>query len=262
MTIKLGMLGVAILALGCSDSGGSSDGSAGAGAGGSGGGGTSTQTATISGTITEFAADPAAAPIPIEGVEVCLDGSGDCVTTAANGTYSLTTELTDGQEGMLTLVKAGYLDVLLPNTAETSAGSAVTVDAVMGSDALVGAFAMILMTPYPAPDVGVSAIIASTDTGPDTPNTPLPGVTYEVVSGGGTPYFVSDQTIPETPGSETGMLGWGGFFAIPPGEVEVKFGGTATNCVVGGGWEGSAPDRIRMPVRGGFQTQTTILCQP
>lgn len=252
--IRMVLVSTVLGVVGCSDASGGEDGAAGAAGG--------TRTVFISGAVTEFSADSTAPAVPIEGVEVCLDGSGVCTTTGDLGAYNLEIEgIENGFEGVLTFVKPGYLSVLRPGTLDTGEDDTAIVDVVMGADAVVGAFAAILNTTYPSNDFGISSITTSTVVD-GQPSVPRRGVTYELVRGTGKRFFVTDAVLPDTSITETQAPGWGGFYEMSEGEVEIRFGGSATQCAVSIGWAGTTDDQIRIPVRNGFQTQAAVACPP
>ena len=58
----------------------------------------------------------------------------------------------------------------------------------------------------------------------------------------------------------TGTDDRGGFVDLDPGEYQVEFGGNVTNCRLRTGWPGDAPNRIRVPVRAGYQTLGAMDC--
>lgn len=197
-------------------------------------------------------------PTPIAGATVCEVDTTNCATTDANGQATL--DLPRNVDSAVTAVHDDYLSVIVPfNSAATGETTTTTL---MGTNEIVQVFADILMSPFPT-TTGVTTIVTNRQN-PDGTVTPLAGVTYELITGSGIAYFVNDTTgtvLPSRMLTETQGPGWGGFVEMPAGTVEIRFGGTATNCTRAFAWEGSAPDRIRMPVRAGFQTQATILCQ-
>ncbi len=199
-------------------------------------------------------------PTPIAGATVCEVDTNNCVTTDANGQGTL--DLPRNVDSAVTFVHDDYLSVITPFNSDLTGDTTTTT--LMGTNEIVQVFADILMSPFPT-TTGVTTIIANQEgAGADGANAPLAGVTYELVTGSGIPYFVDDTTgtvLPSRMLTETQAPGWGGFIEMPAGTVEVRYGGTATNCTRGFAWEGSAPNQIRMPVRAGFQTQATILCQ-
>lgn len=162
----------------------------------------------------------------------------------------------------MTFVREGYLSVIVPFNSDLTGETTTTTN--MGTNEIVQVFADILMSAFPT-TTGVTTIVANQEgAGTDGANAPLAGVTYELITGSGIRYFVDDATgtiLPSRMLMETQAPGWGGFIEMPAGTVEVQYGGTATNCTRTFAWAGSAANQIRMPVRAGFQTQATFLCQ-
>jgi len=57
------------------------------------------------------------------------------------------------------------------------------------------------------------------------------------------------------------VLAEGGFAEVAAGEQQFEFGGTAGDCLrPSWGWPGDAPNRIRVPVRDGYVTYGSIVC--
>lgn len=162
-------------------------------------------------------------------------------------------------DSAVTFVHEDYLSVIVPFNTDTIGDATTTTN--MGTNELVQTFLDLLMSPFPTTTGVTSIIVTEEGAGADGANAPLVGVTYELITGSGELYFVNDDTLPDGSLTETHAPGWGGFYEMPAGTVEVRYGGTATNCTPTFAWSGSAANQIRMPVRAGFQTQAFLLCQ-
>ena len=106
------------------------------------------------------------------------------------------------------------------------------------------------MTPYPYEGTGALVV----DVGP------LSGATFELVPASGKGFYYDAQGDPSLDLDSTSTSGAGGFVEVAPGEVEVRIGGTATNCVATFGWPGSEANTITMPIKAGFVSWSGVTC--
>lgn len=184
----------------------------------------------------------------VEGVEVCDGGMTKCSMTNAEGQATL--ELPPDDEITWTLTKKDFGSTLLADVTDATLASSTSVD--LATDAWNERIYERLGLPYPL--MGTGSVVIFVDP-------PLEGVTFELVEGTGRGPFYSDAQREPTPGfNATTSSGTGAFGEIPPGDVEVKIGGTADNCRVGWGWPGDGNNTVRMPVMEGFTTYASVNC--
>jgi hypothetical protein len=229
--------------LGCSDAtgtGGTGGTSGSGGAGGVGGTGGSGETVTLFATIRDSGE-------PLEGVEVCETDTDNCAATNEAGTATI--ELPADQEVSYTFEKEGYVSGLwLDVTDDTFFIGGFP----MQSDAAMEESFETLMIPYP-PTGGAIFLKAV------QPNEA--GVTFDLVDETAGVLFYRDEAGSPDPGlAATTSNGTGGFFEVPPGEYQVEFGGSVTDCVPREAWPGNAENRARVPVRAGFITYAGMTC--
>jgi hypothetical protein len=182
---------------------------------------------------------------PLEGVRICEVGTTNCTTSNEAGRATL--ELPRCQEVAWTLEKEGYT---------TSAAGDVT------DDTFEPATAPWAMTPDElwegwAKGLGISYPLTGTHL------RVLPqraGVTFEMIGEAATPSYADEAGTPTFALSATTTRGDGGFAELAPGEVEVVFGGTATDCVAARGWPSDKPNAIRVPIIDGVLTFASMSC--
>ena len=211
---------------------------------------TTPEGAPVRATITSW---PGIA-VPLDGVELCETGTAKCVTTDANGEATL---YLPAGERSFTQTKEGYGSYLVPlvvpeDGLEHSSG--------MGSDATLESLYEDVMSPYPLEDMGrISIGIA------------FAGATFDLFDATAGELAAKTFYVEEGP---TGQPIWrldlaatitdqgGGFLDVSPGEYQVRFGGTAEECIPGPtGWPGVyLLNSVRFPVRAGHVTQVTVSC--
>lgn len=247
---------LALPLVGCGDGSG---GTAGTGAtGGTGGtaatGGTGgSATVSLSVTVSE-AQDfvPFGGP-PLEGVELCQTDTTNCATTDAAGLASIM--LPANEEVSYTLEKAGYSPFLVADVTDDTFRDTFWP---MFSDALTeAAFAAVEIFP---PFTGGTVLLrARTSVGPADG---IAGVVYDLIDETATPFYqeAGDWTSTFDLAATT-ATGQGGFTELPDGDYQAEFGGTATNCTPVLGWPGDATNRLRVPIRAGHLTYSTMQCE-
>lgn len=210
-------------------------------------------TVTIVGTVVSFTGDPEEDG-PLAVVQVCQLATPNCMTTNAEGEFTL--EVPAMSEVGLTLVLPDFVDTLVADVTNEGINTVPTI--AMPSNEYMEEFAIGLMTDFPL-RTGLSFIRTST-VGSDP--TGVAGATYALVEGTGLPYYLDDEDVPSSSLTETQESGIGGFFEMAESgkTVEVELGGAATNCRSGAAWPGSEEDRIRFPILDGFVTQATVVC--
>ncbi|MBW2548118.1 MAG: hypothetical protein JRE82_12985 [Deltaproteobacteria bacterium] len=246
---------VALPLVGCGGSNGGDGGSAGtAGTGGGGG----VETAELRLTATE--GDGNILGTRLEGVEFCETDIANCTTSDANGQATLEMEVPADGRISYTYSKDGYMPGLRTDVVDEEFNAFIgeygnfnITDETM-TDRWAG-----MMSPYPMEGTGwVSVNAFVSDFLPSF--LPVVGATFELVGATGKGYYDDPSGEPSLVLTETGISGGGGFIEVAPGEVEIRFGGTATNCVVLKGWPGSEANTIRMPVKVGFVTWGSMRC--
>ena len=86
------------------------------------------------------------------------------------------------------------------------------------------------------------------------------GATLELVGASGKGFYNDAQGDPSLDLDSTSANGAGGFVEVAPDEVEVRLGGTATNCTPLTAWPGSEANTIRIPIKAGFVSWSVVRC--
>jgi hypothetical protein len=202
--------------------------------------------------------------VALEGVRVCQADTDHCATTDDLGQVSL--DLPANRAVMITKEKEGYGSLLQSDLSDEDFGpvGGGTGHTTLYTDAELEAIADQLQTTYPWPQ-GMVGLVRWP---------PISGVTFTPV--GSTVDAVGDSFYYDGESGEYRLdleattafytssnlpLGQGGFVDVTPGVHEFEFGGTAGDCArTGWAWPGDAPNRIRAPVRAGFMTYASIIC--
>ena len=204
-------------------------------------------------------------PILLAGVEICELGSNNCVETDVNGRAEIT--VPRDQEIVFTLEKDGYGSILRPDVSDETVGPSIVVDPVearMYPDDQLAEIAERLGVRYPWTDGVV---------GFNVPNNPLVGGTFAPVGAtvgvvgesfyydvGLREYRLDLSATTGVDGAHRLPLHEGGFLEVAPGEHLFEYGGTASGCTSSWGWRADASNRVRVPVRTGFVTYTSMVC--
>ena len=107
------------------------------------------------------------------------------------------------------------------------------------------------MVPYPwSPDGMISVAAFSLRA----------GGTFDLLDEAATPFYSDEQQETTVGLTATTSTGRGGFFEVAPGEHQIEFGGTATNCTARTAWPGDTANRIRVPVRAGHLSYGSMSC--
>ena len=85
-------------------------------------------------------------------------------------------------------------------------------------------------------------------------------VTFDLIDETTTPFYFEQDWTPSFDLAATTSVGQGGFVEQATEEYQVEYGGTATNCSVQIGWTGDAPNRVKVPVRAGYLSFSTMVC--
>ena len=195
---------------------------------------------------------------PLEGVEVCVSYSGDCVLSGPNGEVTL--ELPVGEELYYTLHKDGYDSQVIPYVLPEG-GSNTTGPWCLASVEVEAEYKEIIGVPYPRSGTGDVVIFMQP---------PKAGVTFDLKGAAGTTrwYALSPYEYPyvSLDLEATTETGWGGFFEVRPGEFRVELGGEAGRCIpTYGGWPDDAVNdegvsSVRFPVLEDHYTILTVRC--
>ena len=192
--------------------------------------------------------------VPLDGAEVCLDGTSTCATTNADGQASL---VVPGNQELAYAITAepDFFPVLSPQVSDTD----IILDPqfTLLSNATFMVFADLIGTPWP-PTTAVNSIILYEKPYPDTVG--IAGASFELVEGTGQSYYLSDSNLPSTSLTETQSNGTGGFIEASEGTLEVSVTGVSGCDEYSNAWPGSAPDQVRFPSRVGYQTIVLWRC--
>lgn len=249
------LLCAGLLGLGCGDDSGS------AGSGGSAGtGGTGGSDATVSVDVQVVRFQPGEEDVPLEGAEVCLEGTENCATSDEEGLVQL--DVPASSELTLELAAEGFGPTLLPVTT-TDTGPAPQLGPLL-DDATLELLAGVLGIDYPFVGTGVMAVSVLEElTVPVVSDDPgIPGITL-TADREGSIYYLDENEFPQFDlSATTAPSGAGGLVEAEPDTWELTLGGTASNCVIVTGWPGSTESAFRFPIRAGFVTQTVVTCDP
>ncbi|MGB5695719.1 MAG: hypothetical protein WBM46_08715 [Polyangiales bacterium] len=193
---------------------------------------------------------------PVSGVKVCQLDTTNCGTTNAQG--KLVLELPSNQEVAVSYEKEGYGSTIFAT--ETDDMFREVQDFDLTPDEQWAALAEQLGVAYPFTGVALARV----------PTDPLAGVTFELVGTTAEAFYFDAETMRYTFDLEASTaflqgydfpLAWGGFLELSSGEHEIVYGGTAGDCTEPSlAWPGNMPNSIRLPVREGFRTYGSIIC--
>ncbi len=184
---------------------------------------------------------------PLEGAAFCETDTENCEMTDANGQATIEVGVPADQRISYTYAKEGYLSVLYSDVVDET----LFTDRIHWTvtDAEAKRQADLVMTPYPYE--GTGSIVVSVG---------LIGATFELVGASGKGFYFDAQGDPSLDLDSTMANGAGGFVEVAPDEVEVRLGGTATNCTPLSAWPGSEANTIRMPIKAGFISWSSMSC--
>ncbi|MCZ6805780.1 MAG: hypothetical protein O7F08_02410 [Deltaproteobacteria bacterium] len=201
---------------------------------------------------------------PSEGVQICQLDTDNCVTTDEMGEADLV--VPSNQEVAYTFEKEGFGSRLSGDVTDpTFAGGSFTW--ILYANERLEAIAAQLGTPYPL-EGSIVALVSFVGTrGDEGPA----GATFTPVTSGtvGEAFYFDSATgqysldleaTTATTSTARLPLAQGGFTEVAPGEQQFEFGGTRSNCVASWAWPGDAPNTIRIPVRDGFISYGSIVC--
>ncbi|MDH3653326.1 MAG: hypothetical protein OEN21_03580 [Myxococcales bacterium] len=185
---------------------------------------------------------------PLEGAAFCETDTENCEMTDANGQATIEIDVPADGQISYTYTKDGYASALRTEVVDDTFVGGRTNWTL--TDAEMQRQADLVMTPYPYE--GTGALVVSVF--------PRSGATFELVGASGKGFYYDAQGDPSLDLDSTTTNGVGGFVEVAPDEVEVRLGGTATNCVAEFGWPGSEANTIRMPVKVGFVSWSGVVC--
>lgn len=188
---------------------------------------------------------------PLEGVRVC-EGDTNCAVSDANGDVVL--HVAVGEEIFYTLEKEGHDSLLFADV--------FTEDGYRGgwylqTNGEIAPFYEEMMSPYPRGGTGQIQIFLAPE---------FPGATVDLVGATGTRYYEVYPWDPPPhidPALEaTTQTGGAGFVEVPPGDFQLRFGGTAQDCVPDTAWPGKVENSVRVRVREGHNSIVVVTCPP
>jgi len=192
--------------------------------------------------------------VPLEGAAFCeLDNTDNCDVTDTLGLATIEVIVPADKRIGYTFTKDGYLSFLYTDVVDDmlyNDGPRWT-----STDETAAEQAALMLTPYPYEGTGTVAVeVFETGTGDRS------GKTFELVGAADEPFYFDTNDLPSPDLTSTSTRGLGVFVEVAPGEVEIRLGGTATNCVAVGGWPGSEANTLRVPVKAGFASWSSIVC--
>ncbi|MBW2375703.1 MAG: hypothetical protein JRF55_06850 [Deltaproteobacteria bacterium] len=237
--------------LGCSETTGDGGVGGSAGTGGTGGSAGSGGTATLTLLAMEF--DEEEKRVPLLGVRVCETGTTNCAVTDASGPAIL--QLPADQETSYTQEKEGYGAELRADIIPAIVGS--TVIPIMRPDAWLEDMYERVTSPYPMEATGTIFIQVA---GGSSIDGSIPGATLDLIGTTGKAFYLDEDGNWSTDPTATTSSGGGGFVEVTPGEYQIQIGGAAENCRLIRAWPGDSENRIRLPVREGYETTARVDC--
>ncbi|HCH62939.1 MAG: hypothetical protein CL927_05670 [Deltaproteobacteria bacterium] len=185
-------------------------------------------------------------------VEICVEGTGDCAISDANGSYRV---LADAEaEVQLVVTLDAHRALLVP--VQTGSDDAPLRPLSLLPEALVDAQAgAVGATGDPA--LGQVVFSVSNGIAGDGINIADVVATMEPESGVGA-FYLGSSGLPDTALEATSSNGGGGWLDVNPGDAALRFGNLPAGCVPLYGWAG--PDPLRFSVRASHATVLRIEC--
>ena len=181
---------------------------------------------------------------PISGAEVCETDTDNCVMTGSDGIAVI--ELPSGAEVSYTIAKEGYGSYLVSDVTN----GALDLSLWMYPDEELERLAELMGTTYPWLDTGIILARVYTD----------PGVVFDLVGASNTPFYFVNGNTPSTEIDSTTEDGRGGFTDLAPGEYQVDFTGAPVLCQPFTAWPAEVDNRVRVPVKAGHISYTSMSC--
>ena len=210
---------------------------------------------TVGVTVTvNGAEEPFGESVPLEGAEVCQDGTDNCATTNVDGEAAL--QIPGNEEFAYAVTPpSGFFPGLVPQVSDSDIPLSPNMAAL--SEDTLATFAALLDTEWP-PTTGLIGVIVYQNPFPELVG--IPGVSFELIEGTGRSYYLNESNIPTAMLTETVDNGTGGFFEASEGIVEVGLSGTQNCERPYGAWPGAEPNQFRLPSRAGFLAVASVWC--
>ena len=255
--------------IGCGDDSGNGNGGT-AGDGGASGTGGSAGTGGAAGTggrpgfqtygLLLSGVDPGG-PHPLEGVQMCEADTDNCATSNAIGYAEI--ELPVNQEVTITLEKDGYASFVVGDVSDDTYERLTSRR--LYTNQQMEAIATELGVAYPWTG-GIVGLVRFPDEHADVSFIPVGSTMTEV---GESFYYdaATEQYSLELTATTSIAQSWllalgqGGYTDVTPGEQQFEFSEAAGTCRPSWAWPGDAPNTIRVPVREGFRTYGSMVCQ-
>jgi hypothetical protein len=202
---------------------------------------------TVELTLTLVVGASGADRPPLEGAAFCETDTENCEMTDANGQATIEVVVPADRRISYTYTKAGYTSVLYSDVVDETLFTDRSHWTL--TDAEMKRISDLVMTPYPYE--GTGSLVVSVG---------LIGATFELVDASGKGFYYDAQGDPSLDLDSTTANGAGGFVEVAPDEIEVRLGGTATNCTPLSAWPGSEANTIRMPIKAGFASWSSMSC--
>ena len=186
------------------------------------------------------------------GSEICVEGTGDCDTSATDGSFRVLAEAGTEVELVVTLDEHRSLLVPVQTGTEDMALRPLSLlpEAIVDAQAsAVGA------TGDPA--LGQIVFSVSNGIAGDGVNVPDVVAVLEPDSGVG-PFYLGSTGLPDAELEATSSNGGGGWLDVSPGAAAVRFENLPAGCVSLYGWEGPTP--LRFSTRAAHATVLRIEC--
>ena len=190
---------------------------------------------------------------PVEGAAFCETDTDNCDLTDPFGLATIEVVVPADKRISYTFTKEGNASVLYTDVVDDMLPMALFC--FTQSNETTEEQSALLETPYPPEGTGTVDVTAF------EPGGRLSGATFELVGdASGKAYYFDANFLPSLDLTSTTTWGAGGFVEVAPGEVEVRLGGTATNCVATRGWPGSEANTVKLPVKVGFISFGRVVC--
>jgi hypothetical protein len=192
--------------------------------------------------------------VPLEGAEVCEDGTDNCATTNVDGEATL--QIPGNLEFAYAVTPpSAFFPSLIPQVSDSDIPPSPNFT-VLSEDTLMG-FAALLNTEFP-PTTGTIGLVVYENPFPELVG--IPGVSFELIEGTGRLYYLNDSNLPTTMLTETVDNGSGGFVEASEGTLEIGLSGVQNCERPYSAWPGSEANQFRVPSRVGFLTLPAIWC--
>ena len=215
-------------------------------------------TITVDGQMLDFTSGGlfAGPPYPpIDGVEVCVLGTDNCVTNDADGRYSL--EVAPGDEVSLVFSKEGYERAIQP--AHLPVKYIDTILTGMLKDIVVESFVDIVGISLDD-RTGQLELHAFKRGAEGTIPHSMADIQFTLSTGTGEgPLYVGSDATDVNPDGPTGSTGLAYIVNVETGIVEVTVSG-GSNCEPWGSWDAADGNLLSGPVEANTRTLLSVVC--